>query len=117
MRSIVNLTSDPVKVRTDWGEIEFAPSGTTPRISFIEEDAESLKIGNMPEGFDVPCITQALAGIEGLPEESPGTVYIVPKGIFEALPGRHDLITPDTGKTCIKDKRGRILAVTRFIRR
>ncbi len=114
---IVNATPHPIKVRTDWGEVEFEASGILPRVTSVEREVAPLTLDRMPTGFEIPCIFQVLEGVEGLPEPDLSTIYIVSRMVFEALPHRYDLIVPDTGETCIRDEKGRILAVTRFIRR
>ncbi len=57
-----------------------------------------------------------MGGVEGLPEQQDGTFLIV-SGMVFAASDRPDLIAPDTGKTAIRNEKGHIAAVTRFIRK
>jgi len=106
---IINCTPHPIKVRnSDGSEITFEPSGILPRVSTEEHEAEPI------EG--IACVTQSQGKVSGLPEMAEDTFFIVSAMVFNASQ-RRDLIAPDTGKGAIRDEQGRILAVTRFIRR
>ena len=105
---IINATPHPIVVRTPEGDQTFEPSGTLPRVSTIETLTEPI------EGL--PCVTQSMGDIHGLPDAVPGVVYIVSALVFGAS-DRTDLIAPDTGKGAVRDDKGRILGVTRFLRR
>jgi hypothetical protein len=97
-----------VRRSSDGAEITFTPSGILPRIFTKEHEAENIN--------NFACITQTQGKVSDLPEEQEGTFFIVSMMVFAASK-REDLIAPDTGKGAIRDEQGRILAVTRFIRR
>lgn len=134
MENIRNLTPHPIVVRlSDGGEITFAPCGTVPRVATIETPAEAI------EG--IPCVTQSVGDVEGLPEpayicNSCGQVdpqaqwgvssccqaglrpiFLIVSALVFGASDRADLVAPDTGKGAVRDSQGRILAVTRFLRR
>ena len=106
---IINCTPHPVTVRLAEGtDRTFTPSGIIPRVATVEIQADSLD--------GIPCVSQSTGEVEGLPAVAEGTFFIVSALVFGAS-ARVDLIAPDTGKGAIRDSQGRILAVTRFIRR
>ena len=106
---VINLTPHPIRVRMPNGdEAVFPPSGTIPRVETIE--APSAEI----EG--IPTVTRKLGQVAGLPSPQEGVFYIVSSLVFEAS-DRSDLLAPDTGKTCVRDSNGNIIAVTRLIRK
>jgi len=105
---IKNLTPHPIKVRTEGKEIEFPPTGIIPRVGTIETPSQAI------EG--IPTVTQSMGDVEGLPDAIYGVFLLVSAMVFNAS-DRTDLIAPDTGKGAIRDEQGKILAVTRFLRR
>lgn len=105
---VKNCTPHPIVVKVNGIETVFQPSGIIPRVGTIETPTAEV------EG--IPCITQITGNVEGLPSQEPGVFLIVSALVFGAS-DRVDLVAPDTGKTCIRDDQGRILAVTRLIRR
>ena len=56
--------------------------------------------------------------VEGLPEPQEGVFYIVSGLVLQHCAGRADVVAPATGPTheAIRDEKGRIKAVTRFLR-
>jgi len=106
---IKNLTPHPIRVRRpDGEEVVFSPEGIVPRVETIETPSVEV------EG--VPTIARRMGRVVGLPEPCEGVFYLVSSLVFEASE-RTDLICPDTGKTCIRDEHGNIVAVTRFVRK
>ncbi len=105
---IRNCTPHPIVVRVNGIETVFQPSGIIPRVGTIE---------TLVEGIDgIPCVIQTMGQVEGLPTPETGVFLIVSALVFGAS-DRADLLAPDTGKTCVRDEQGRILAVTRMIRK
>jgi len=90
-------------------EFTFKPSGILPRVSTVETPAEDIC-------ESLPAVKQATGEIIGLPQEKAGNFLIVSSLVFNAS-DRKDLIAPDTGKAAIRDEKGRILGVTRFLRK
>ncbi len=105
---IKNCTPHPIVVRTNGIETVFQPSGIIPRVGTIETPVEGI------EG--IPCVTQIMGQVQGLPDPEPG-VFLLVSAIVLGACDRLDLLAPDTGKGAIRDEQGRILAVTRMIRR
>lgn len=102
---LINCTPHEITI----GDINIPASGILPRVETIETEA------SIPD-LDFPIVTQTTGEVEGLPESEDGTMYIVSRMVFEAS-DRFDLLVPDTGKTAVRDNNGRILGVTRMIRR
>ncbi len=117
--TILNCTPHSIKYRpAGRGTVEFPPTGIVPRVSTVESEAASISCTlDCGGGFILDCIQQSLGEVEGLPSASPHIYYIVSRMVFDAAPDRVDLIVPDTGKGAVRDEQGRIVAVTRFIRR
>jgi hypothetical protein len=125
---IKNLTPHPIKVRIkrfsslphydeegwmipgpSWDvELVFPPEGIVPRVETLEAPTAEV------EG--VPCITRRMGRVVDLPEPCEGVFYLVSSLVFEAS-DRPDLLCPDTGKTCVRDEHGNVIAVRRFIRK
>ena len=105
---IKNCTPHPIVVRVNGIETVFPPCGIIPRVGTIETPATEV------EGL--PCVTQTMGQVQGLPDPEAGVFLLVSAMVFGAC-DRVDLLAPDTGKTCVRDDQGRILAVTRMIRR
>jgi len=109
MMAIKNLTPHPIRVRKPDGfEVVFPPEGIIPRVETIETPSAEV------EG--IPTVTRRMGQVVGLPPFEEGVFFIVSSLVFEASE-RTDLLCPDTGKTCIRDEHGNIIAVTRFVRR
>jgi hypothetical protein len=106
---IKNLTPHPIKVRRpDGSEISFPPEGLVPRVEAIETPSTEVK--------GIPTVTRKMGQVTGIPEPCDGVFYLVSSFVFEASE-RTDLLAPDTGKTCVRDEKGNIVAVTRLIRK
>jgi len=109
MEKIVNLTPHPIRVKIDdETEVVFPPSGTIPRVETIETPSEEID--------GIPTVTRKLGQVVGLPDPQKGVFFLVSSLVFEAS-DRSDLLCPDTGKTCIRDGNGNIIAVTRLIKK
>jgi len=107
---IKNCTPHPIiGMLPDGGEITFWPIGTIPRVGTIETPSEEI--------MGIPCVTQSMGEVEGLPDPEDGVFLLVSGMVFNATTDRLDVIAPDTGKGVIRDNQGRILAVTRFLRK
>jgi hypothetical protein len=105
---MINCTPHSIIIKVGEKELVFPPSGIIPRVATIEVPAEGID--------GIPCVTQRLGEVQGLPDPEPGTFFLVSSLVFQASE-REDLVAPDTGKTCIRDEQGRIVAVTRLIRK
>lgn len=105
---IKNCTPHPIAIRSPSGNRIFEPSGIVPRVATVETPAD-------PVG-GIPAVTTRLGEVSGLPDAVPGTWLIVSRMVFDAT-DREDVVAPDTGATCVRDEKGRIVAVTRLIRK
>jgi len=105
---IINCTPHAINFNFNGNNTTFEPSGIIPRVSTIEVEAQEIA------GF--PCVTNIIGNVEGMPEKKPGTFLIVSGMVFGAS-NRPDLIAPDTGKTAVRNDKGHIIAVTRFLRK
>lgn len=98
--NIINLT--PHEVRLNNGKVY--PSEGVARVSNrftqVHEDMYIVEYGK----------------VEGLPGDTPDTLYIVSQLVMQACPKRTDLIAPATGHPdTIRDEKGRIVSVPGFI--
>lgn len=96
---------------------------TIPRSGKVARVQETLVGYDKLE--DVPIVTKRYGRVvvvdqEGntypFPEPTPNTIYIVSLLVAQALRGRHDVLTPDTGAGAVRDERGMIKGTTRFMR-
>ena len=105
---IINKTHHPITIfLPDGSQKEFLPELPAARIQTIANP----KIG---EADGIEIVKTIYGDVENLPEPAQETWYIVPALVSLALPDRADLIRPDTGPDCLRDKNGKILAVKRF---
>jgi len=102
----VNLTPHTVVVRTADGDIKIEPSGRVARVAVTQE-----VIGHVDA---IPIVRSVFGQVEGLPDPEEGTIYVVSTIVAQAVPGRPDVVAPDTGPTAVRDDAGRIAAVVRF---
>jgi hypothetical protein len=107
--TIVNLTPHAVIVRQpDGSDLSLPPDGTIARVAATE-----VLTGAVIAGVDVARRT--FGDVTGLPDPTPGVVFVVSSLVLTAVSGRPDVVAPDTGPTAIRSPDGRILAVTRFV--
>ncbi len=131
--TIINCTPHAISIIVDGKTTTFEPSGIIPRVETIETDVESIFVcpENCQKGLygqcgqesehsckrvSLPCVTQQKGEVVGLPDADEGTLLIV-SGMVFAASDRKDLLAPDTGKTAIRNEKGHIVAVTRFLRK
>jgi hypothetical protein len=103
----VNLTPHKVNVVTpDGKEYEFASEGVA-RI-----DETGYQVVRKHAGIEIR-VTQ-YGGVVGLPEPQAGVLYIVSSMVRDRLPDRLDLVSPDSGNTCLREN-GNIKATRGFL--
>lgn len=85
----------------------FLKSGETARLTTIEIPSNPV--------LGIQTIRRSLGDTIGLPQETEDTVFLVSSFVLQANKDRKDLLSPDTGPTAIRDDRGQIVAVTRFV--
>jgi hypothetical protein len=77
----------------------------------------AVKQSVVKEVNGVPCVQNQYGEVLGLPEPQEDTLYLVNAIVLERAKfmGRSDCIAPDTGPTAIRDDKGQVTAVTRFV--
>jgi len=97
--SFVNLTPHEVIVRRSEGDIRIPPSGVVARVATREVDVGSH--------LGVPLVSAQLDGApEGVPDPKIGTILIVSRIVFEAVPNREDLAVPHD---LVRDSEGKVV--------
>ena len=110
--TFINLTPHSIFVTIhpdflDDRGLEYPASGQIARVAAIREVAADLGPHRV--------MRQSFGQVEGLPEPSPNTVYIVSGMVLSALAGsRGDVVAPDTGPDAIRNN-GQIVAVRGFV--
>jgi len=112
---LINLTPHAITLRAaDGADTVIPPSGTVARVSSTPGALEAVA------GIPVPVAgMQTFGGVEGLPEPTPGTLFIVSAMVLAALRGsRPDVVGPGTGPNdgAVRNEKGHIAAVTRLVR-
>ena len=103
--NFVNLTPHSIKLND--GTI-FEPSGVIARVA-----ADLQEVGTIN---GVKLFRQTFGEVEGLPEEIPGTIYIVSAMVLAAS-NRNDLIAPATShKDVVRNENGQIISVPGFVK-
>jgi hypothetical protein len=98
MMNLVNLTPHPVTV----GGVTIPSTGVV-RCAEVRERVGTIAVS---DDVQVPLMRVSLGQVEGLPEPSPDTVYIVSRLVADACPDRDDLAVPDM---IVRDAEGRII--------
>lgn len=107
--NIINATPHDITViKKGDTKVTFPKSGIIARVSSSYEELEAI------DGFTM--VHQTFGEIEGLPEETNETMYIVSAMVLSANRSRKDLIAPNTGATAIRDEKGHIVAVNGFVK-
>lgn len=114
LENVVNLTPHDLRVVLPNGEEVIIPrSGQIARVSTHEVPASAR-----PQAPDVPVVTRTFGDVEGLPGPD-GRLYVVSSLVLSALQAtgcqREDVVAPDTGPSAIRDEKGRIMGITRFV--
>ncbi len=119
---IINLTPHAVTV----GDRTIQPTLPPARVSStlvkqapIDGLDFALTVFGQVENLPAPCwFNPAMADYSDAPVEDGAerVWYIVSAPVIAALPGRDDLVRPDTGPDAIRDDQGRIVAVRRLTR-
>lgn len=109
---MVNLTPHPVTVRLpDGTEHTYPPSGFVARVDTVEYKAEPID--------GLPTIARTMGRVS-LGYDALGQTLIVSSLVLQAAlaqkhPDLSRLVAPDTGPTAIRDERGQVRAVTRWV--
>lgn len=110
MAEIINLTPHAISMADENGITTktYPPSGTIARVSVTQKQVGII------DGF--PVYEQEIGTVENLPKEQEKTFFLVSALVKSATLDRNDVIAPDTGKTAVRDKEGKIIAVKGFVR-
>ena len=124
--NLVNLTPHEIKIivffdggnkiesRNGWTKIP--PSGKVARIEHQTEEAASIATyDNKLFTTLFETATRIYGEVIDLPKPDEKNMFIVSSLVLEACPERKDILAPDTGDA-IRNEKGEILAVKRFIR-
>ncbi len=111
---IVNLNKHAIvlflNVKGQEEHIKLEPSGMIATVS-VKQTVEKFI-----NGF--PCVKNEYGDVVGLPAPEDDTLYLVNAIVLERAKNtmaRRDCIAPDTGPTAIRDEKGQVIAVTRFV--
>jgi len=110
-KKLVNLTPHEIRVVGEDGEerLVIPPSGKVARVR-----TEQTTVGQVN---NIPVVRTMYGDVEGLPEPSENTLYIVSTLVAQAVPYRDDVVAPDTSPNgVVRDEEGRIIGVKRFQR-
>lgn len=107
---ILNCTPHAINIIVNGESKTYEPSGIIPRVTTSYSEVE------MYEGL--PFVKSYKGEVENLPERKRDVLLLVSGMVFEAVSNfRTDIIAPDTGSTAIRNDKGHIVAVTRFLRK
>lgn len=103
--TFVNLTPHAITIKNDEVDFVIEPSGMISRVTaeLVESDTKGIFV-------------QTFGNVEGLPEASDNTIFVVSGLVLSALAGsRKDVVAPMTTKA-ERDEAGRIVSVPGFVR-
>jgi len=106
---IINKTEHDVVIRFENGSERIYPPEPLPaRVGSVAIDVAVID--------GVQIVKTVFTEVVNLPVAIVNTFYIVSAFVIAAVPGRRDLVRPDTGPDCIRDEAGKIIAVRRLTR-
>lgn len=129
---LINLTPHAIDVYDREKKkkiITIPPKPITARVETEEKEGgciivDANEANEASEAILVPVAWRKLLKITGIPdiesENTVDTIYIVSSMVLEAMKLRKDprlghCVSPDTGSTAVRDEKGNIIGVTRFI--
>lgn len=101
----VNLTPHAITIKNDEVDFVIEPSGMISRVTaeLVESEIEGIFV-------------QTFGNVEGLPEASENTIFVVSGLVLSALAGsRKDVVAPMTTKAA-RNEAGQIVSVPGFVR-
>lgn len=111
MQSYLNYTPHNIDVQLEDGTNVTIPSSGSARVTETRQSLQSHA--------GIPLQTTIYGHIEGLPEEKENIKIIVSMLVTQinknSLFPRKDLVSPDTGRTCMRDEKGNVKAVRGFL--
>jgi len=107
IKNIKNMTPHGVNlVREDGKVIATFPSEGVVRLSQTTERVSTLSVDTAEGEVEIPLTKTGFGGVEQLPPEEPGIIYIVSSLVCQAAPHRGDFFIPDQ---TVRDDKGRII--------
>lgn len=105
----INLTPHTVNVElADGRKFAFEPTKPSAR---MDVTTASVEFANFES--EVPVVQSLFGEVQDLPAPTEGVAYIVSTMIAQKVL-RPDVVSPDTGKTAIRNEAGQIVAVRAF---
>lgn len=101
--TFVNLTPHALWVKKEDDTVVIPPSGQVARVGVVTETLPSVGRFSISK--------QVFGEVEGLPEPTEGTYFIVSALVGGQVKGRCDVFGPDTGQSAIRNDKGHIIAV------
>ena len=109
---MLNLTPHSIHIHTNDGVIAIPPSGTVARVEVTPVVSGSHNI----DGVEIPVIARVAGKVVGLPVCGQ-TPFLVSAMVLDYLGSEYHGVAfaPDTGASCIRDEKGRIVGVTQLV--
>lgn len=96
--------------------ISFDPSGNVARCDVEEKFFDTVWLEHDGGDFHFPIYKRKFTDVVDLPAPEDGVLYIVSAVVLESS-DRRDLIAPDSGKSAVRNEKGHIQYVTRWIQK
>lgn len=109
--TVVNLMKHACTLKIRGETHTFPPSGKVAHVEEILTPVNTVKIS----GVQVPICSRRFGTVENLPPVIPGTIYIVPSMVLQAVPERGDVFAPDSGKSAQRNDKGHVVSVCQLI--
>ena len=102
--NIINLTPHTITFITENGNLNVKPSGLVARVSAKTEETGYMYVTS----FDIriPVTTTVYGEVEGLPDPSENSIYVVSSLVAKQVPERKDVFIPNES---VRDDQGRII--------
>lgn len=104
---IVNLTPHDVIVVDDNNRV-LMNIPTTDMVARLKTSPEVVGKVN-----GIPLVKHQCISFINLPDPDPGTMFLV-SSLIQQFSLRKDLISPDTGPSCVRDRDRNVLAIRQF---
>lgn len=109
---IFNLTQHVVRIVDVDGNVhDILPSGTVATVSVTMTATQAVTV----EGLQFAVNRREFGQVQNLPEQQPGSIYIVSAMVKDRILDRPDVFAPDTGPTAIR-KDGQVWGVLGLVK-
>lgn len=99
---IMNLTPHSITFMVGDTKLVIEPSGSVARVSATTEVVGEVKVGDLT----IPITSTVFGQVEGLPDQTDDTIFIVSSLVAGRVPDRKDVFIPNES---IRDDKGRII--------